>query len=572
MINKEILLVSIFGLFLSFSVQAQQNIYINQVGYQTTAAKQVYIDYKATDFEIYNTVTGKVVYKNSFNLHKKNDPNSGLTLYKGDFSELKLSGTFLVKINGSENSGITSYPFKISDTVFSNTIQLANKSLFLQRCGLEMEEKFVGQYARNKCHLDEAAYHPFEKRAGAKDISGGWHDAGDYGKYVAPGSVTIGILLTAYELNPEKFASDSWNIPESGNGIPDLLDEIKYELDWLFKMQRTDGAVHEKVHTKDYVQFIMPSEGNVPQFIYQVSSTATADFAAIMAHSSRTFKSSDENFATKCLDAAKRAYNYLEEYPEIFPSGGFKNPPDTKAGGYSDAFDKDERIWAAAELFIATGKKKFMKDFEMLNEHFKSEFSIVGWQNPATFAYYSLLMNDEIKTTEKLRLELKGKLKEYCDKQVAISKKDGFEIAMTPNSFTWGSNGTVLFKAINFLIGYEFTENQDYLDLATNHLNYILGTNPNKISYVTGVGTNRILHLHHAPTVSDMNVDPIPGILTGGPNKFRNDNSLMKTFNENTPPARIYLDNEESYSSNENTIYTNASLVFVASYLNGSLK
>lgn len=560
--------ILLIGLAFTMFTQAQQNIFINQIGYLSSAPKTVLLDYKADSFEIYNVNTGQHVFTNPFLLKKESDTNSGMTTYAGDFSDLKSSGKYLIKVYSSLNSGINSYPFYISDTVFSNMINLANKSLYLQRCGLEMEEKHVGKFAREKCHLQHAEYHPTCELKGKKEVTGGWHDAGDYGKYIAPGSVTIGLLLTAYQMHPEKFSNDTWNIPESKNGTPDLLDEIKYELNWMFKMQREDGAVHEKVHTKDYVQFVMPSEGKAQQYIYEVSSTATADFAAIMALSSRIYKTFDKELSEKCLNASLKAYKHLEKNPDIFPEGGFKNPADTKAGGYSDAFDKDERLWAAAELYLATGDKKYLNNFSKLNEHFKSEFTQVGWQNPSTLAYYSLLLSDANNKLASIQVELKAQLELYCKKQLETANSDGFGIAMKASDYVWGSNGTVLNKAINLQIAHHITKNQDYLDLSINHLNYILGLNPNKICYVTGVGSKRILHLHHAPTVADLNFEPIPGILSGGPNKYRDDAALMNVFTENTPPARIFLDNEESYASNENTIYTNASLIFVATYLN----
>jgi len=551
-----------------FSSFAQQNIYVNQVGYTPTSAKLFFTDYPADSFDIVNIHSETVAYHHVIELKTKNDVNSGLTLYTGDFSDLQLPGRYLIRVHSSLNSGISSYPFVISDSVYSEMIHLANKSLYLQRCGMAMKPHHAGKYTRNICHLDDAHYHPSTGQKGSKDVTGGWHDAGDYGKYIAPGSVTISILLLAHELNPEKFSSDSWGIPESGNGIPDLLDEVKYELDWMFKMQREDGAVHEKVHSKDYAQFVMPHEGQLNRYIYEVSSTATADFAAVMALSARKFKPFNPDYSAKCLVAAQSAYEYLQENPEVFPPGGFKNPSDTQAGGYSDAFDKDERIWAAAVLFITTGEKKYHQDFTSLYAQLSSEFSVLAWNNPSPLAYYSYLLNELTKNDETIRKQLKESLITFCDHQLKLATKDGFGMAMAPNDFIWGSNGHLLNKAMNLLIGYELTHDQNYLKLANHHLNYILGVNPLKKSYVTGVGTNRILHLHHAPTVADMHAEPIPGILTGGPNRLLQDRSLKNTFTNDTPPAKTFLDNEESYSSNENTIYANASLVFIAVYFN----
>ncbi len=555
--------------FLGHSIIAQQNIYINQVGYIAIGPKKVLVDYPAEQFDVINVTTGEIAFQGTLQLHKANDECSGMSLYEGDFSAVTGEGDYLVRVQSSLNSGITSYTFSIADDVYSEVLAKANKALFLQRCGMEMEAVYAGKYARKVCHTDNCFYHPNCEQEGEKDMTGGWHDAGDYGKYVAPGSVTIGILFASYEINKDKWQSDSWSIPESGNGVPDILDEIRYELDWLFKMQRHDGAVHEKIHTKDYVQFIMPSEGQVPQFTYEVSSTATADFAAIMAKSARIYKEIDQQLADRCLQAALLAYKYLEKHSQIVPVGGFKNPADTKAGGYSDAYDKDERIWAAAEMYLTTGKKRYLNDFNELNTIFNSRFAEAGWINPAALGFYSLLLAEDKQLTS-IQEQLKVGLANYCSDHKAIAKADGFGIAMQADDYTWGSNGTVMFKAMNLIMGDYLLNDKQSGEVALRHLDYILGMNPNKKCYVTGVGTNRILHLHHAPTVSDLNAEPVPGIMTGGPNKYRNDEALQAVFTDDTPPARVFLDNEESYSSNEHTIYTNAALQFVASYFNAA--
>lgn len=554
--------------FAGIQLQAQQNIYVNQVGYLSNAPKYFYTDYPADSFVVINTESGKFKFNGRITKRSEKDPLAGFSIYTGEFSGLKEPGSYVIKVYSSLNSGIVSYPFKISNDVFSDLLLLANKSLFMQRCGLALEEKYVGKYSRDVCHLDKAQYHANNKVEGKKDMTGGWHDAGDYGKYIAAGSVTIANLLQAYELKPQALASDSWGIPESGNGIPDILDEVRWELDWMLKMQREDGAVHEKVHTKDYVQFIMPSEGKVPQFIYEVSSTATADFVAIMARSARIFKQMDKELAKKYLDAAIKSYSYLEKNLDIFPPGGFKNPPDTKAGGYSDAYDKDERLWAAVELFITTGKKSYHKDFLELNKNFNEKFYEGSWISPTAYAHYSYLLSNNENIDTDTKNKIKENLLSYAEKQIEIANQDGFRIAMKANDYVWGSNGHLLNKAINLLIAYHITNEVKYRNLALTHLDNVLGTNAMKMCYVTGIGTKRVIHLHHAPSVADYIAEPVPGIMTEGPNKFLQDGALKNIYTKDTPPAKTYIDDVESYSSNENTIHGNSSLIFVVAYLN----
>ena len=177
-----------------FQLQAQQNIYVNQVGYLTHAPKYFYTDYAADSFAVINTETRKAVFKGEMELRKKNDPLAGFDIYTGSFTDLKTQGNYVVKVFSGLNSGIVSYPFDISDEVFTDLLLLANRSVFMQRCGIAMEEKHVGKYYRDICHLKKAQYHPTNNMEGEKDMTGGWHDAGDYGKYIAPGSVTIATL------------------------------------------------------------------------------------------------------------------------------------------------------------------------------------------------------------------------------------------------------------------------------------------------------------------------------------------------------------------------------------------
>lgn len=555
----------------SLSLQAQQNIYVNQIGYLPNAPKYVYIDYQAQGFTVFNMETGESAFEGAFELRSTYDSISGIAVYQGDFSELNAEGSYIIQIHNSLNSGITSYPFAISNEVYDEMIQVANKSLFLQRCGMPMEEKYAGKYARKVCHLDDAEYHHTATLKGKKDVTGGWHDAGDYGKYIAPGSVTLARYYWAYLLAPSFLGNDGWGIPESGNGLADVMDEMRYELEWMLKMQREDGAVHEKVHSKDYVQFVMPSEGHLPRYIYQVSSTATGDYAAIMAWTYRMFKSIDKEFAEECLESAKKAYDYLEKNPEIFPEGGFKNPEDTHAGGYSDDYDKDERLWAAIEMYISTGKEKYHNDFVELNKEFGDQFAETTWRNASSFAYFSYLLHDFEKDSE-MEISIKKRLINRCDSHLEIADADGFRAAMLADDYVWGSTGSMLSRALNHIVAFEVSKDKKYLDLATEQLNGVLGVNAMKTCYVTGIGTKTVLHLHHAPSCADLVPGPIPGILTGGPNKHLNDDALKRSFDENTPPAKTFLDNEESYASNENTIYTNASLVFVAAYISKAYK
>ena len=150
-------------------------------------------------------------------------------------------------------------------------------------------QPYAGVYYHSSCHPGDGFYHSSTGQSGFKLSTGGWHDAGDYGKYIVNAGITLGTSLLAYESFPSKFNQDDLNIPESGNSIPDLLDEVRYELEWYLKMQNSNGGVYFKLTKQQFESFIMPNNDSGMRYIYQLSSNATGDFVAVMARASRIF-------------------------------------------------------------------------------------------------------------------------------------------------------------------------------------------------------------------------------------------------------------------------------------------
>ncbi len=559
----------------AFAEIRENRVFINQVGYSPDAPKVVYSDFSANRFEVTDLDTQKVVLTGEMKQRSLHDAATGLMIYEGDFSSLVDPGRYVVKVGSDDENCARSYPFSIQQQPYAKLTQEAFKILYYQRCGFELKSDVAGVFNRPACHLELVEYHPTTGQTGKLELTGGWHDAGDYGKYIAPGSVTVGSMFLAYQINSEFWRSDNMAIPESGNGIPDLLDEMRYELEWMLKMQRTDGAVHEKIHTKDYVGFIMPDRPHEPRYLYEVTSTATGDFAAIMAWASTVFakEKSDPDFAEKCLHAAVQAYDYLNAHPEIFPEGGFTNPPDTVAGGYSDAQDKDERLWAAIELYLATGKDHYLSDANALMSSTEGEFGTMGWQNPQALGFLHYLLEhhrrtDEEKPNTQLAESIMENLLKQCEAEIKIAANDGFRVALELDDYVWGSNGIVVSRAMNHIVAYELTGDERFKELAVHQLHHILGTNCKSICYLTGQGSHSPENIHHAVVVADGIFTPIPGFLAGGPDPQLNDAVLKEIFSESTPPQQTYVDHVESYASNEITIYWNAFFLFVSAYFN----
>ncbi len=552
---------------LQFGIVFAQAVFVNQAGYLPDQSKFCYSVEGADSFYVADASTGSIKFRAAFTPGVTQDPATGLTTFIGDFTSFTEEGKFVIITSNSN----TSYSFTIGDTAFESVYKAAMKGFYFQRCGTALTSEYAGVYARAVCHTHDAVYHSTTGKAGSVVETGGWHDAGDYGKYVVNAGITVGTLLLGYEMFPSKFKYDDLNIPESGNGIPDLLDEVRYELQWMLEMQDTsDGGVYFKVTPANFAGFIMPASDNSTRYLYQKSTTATGDFAAVMAQAGRIYEKFDTAFASKCLTAAELAWQYLAANPTIVPVGGFKNPAGTYTGEYGDGNDSDERLWAAAELYESTGLAVYENYFQSNYNKSGVFTSTMGWPNVADLAQIAYLTGKQAGADATVKSELLSALKKYCDALVSIASADGLNVSIIPSQYGWGSNSAVLNNAVLLVVGYSLSGTDSYYRTALQQLNYILGCNRLNISFVTGIGTSSPMNPHHRPSYADGIEAPIPGLLVGGPDEYLDDAVLKAHFTSSTPPARCYVDDWQSYASNEIAINWNAPLVFVAGYMNES--
>jgi endoglucanase len=540
---------------------ALSSVMVNQAGYLPNGQKFFYADAAADSFKVIEKGSGTVVFSGAVTLAKANDPATGRTIYRGDFSALKRSGIYYISLSPLRQS----YEFPIADSVFQAPYRAALKGFYFQRCGQALSPFFAGIYARGGCHGNDGTFHTTADTSGFRTANGGWHDAGDYGKYIVNAGITVGTMQMAYEMFPERFSQDDLGILESGNGIPDILDEIRFELNWMLKMQHSNGGVFFKLTREQFEGFVMPSADNGTRYLYQVSTTATGDFAAVFARAARIYKPFDKKFSDSCLSVARKAWTYLAAHPTIVPVGGFKNPAGTATGEYGDGNDSDERLWAAAELFSTTGEAAF-------NSYYTSRYasggliSQMGWPNVRTMAHLAYLYTAQPSASTLNKLALKQSLLDHAVSLLTNAAKDGFSLSITTNEYYWGSNSGVLNNAILLILASREANEPAYLNAALNHLNYIFGTNAHDLSFVTGIGAHHVMNPHHRPSSSDGIAEPVPGLLAGGPEQGRSDDVLKAKFTASTPPALIYTDETGSYASNEIAINWNAPLVFVAGY------
>lgn len=522
-------------------------IHTNQVGYLPNADKIAVFkgeNLEGTTFDVVDANTNEVVYSGTLS-NEKVYSKANETLCYGDFSNVKTEGTYYIQ---TETLG-KSYNFNIASNTYDSLLNDTLKMFYLQRCGTEVEDTNVGH---STCHDTLATIYGTTEKI---DVSGGWHDAGDYGRYVVAGSKAVADLLLAYDNNPSIF-TDSVGIPESGNGIADILDEVRYELDWLLKMQDlSTGGVHHKVTCANFPGYIMPQYETEELIVTPVTTTATADFCAVMSMAYEYYKDIDQDFAELCLERSKLAYTFLEENPNLI----YSNPKDITTGDYGDTNDRDERYWATAQLFKATGDSKYLNDFETMASSMVSsglDWATVG--EYGNFAYLSA--NSELKNPE-----IVEKISKYvinsANSLVSTSQNDGYGVSVS--KFNWGSNMTIANNGMDLYFANSISENSEYASIANEQLNYLLGKNALGTSFVTGYGTVSPEHPHHRPSMKSEHA--VYGMLVGGVNQNLEDN-FAEALLMDEPPAKCYVDNAESYSTNEVTIYWNSPFINLLSY------
>ncbi len=533
-----------------------ETILVNQAGYLPEATKVALLRADADIFELIDVTTGRNVYA-----AQPGEPQywdlSGDTVRPADFSAFSKPGTYRICLEGTD---VCSALFRIGDDVYSEITRGAVRSYYLNRSGIEITEGFGGKWARAAGHPDTAVIiHTSAASAGRPagtviSSPGGWYDAGDYNKYIVNSSITNYTLLLFYQMFPEYCRSLNLNIPESNNDIPDLVDELLWNLRWYLTMQDpADGGVYHKLTNLFFCGFVMPDQATDPRYVVMKSTAATLDFAAVTAMAYRVFANdpSEElrTLATTCLEASDKAMKWAEAHPDII----YIQPADVSTGAYGDGNLSDELFWAKAETSLAHGT--------VPGPGFIDGVSAVtpSWNQSATLGLISLALNAD-ESFAGLRDEASRLLTSYADELVNNSLNCPYRISL--DSFAWGSTSDVANQAMIKIVAMKLTDSVRYLPSVQADLNWLLGTNPTGYCFVTGFGTLSPMHIHHRPSGADGVPEPVPGFLVGGPNTVVM-NDCQPPVERSTFPAKSYSDAECSYSTNEIAINWNAPLVFL---------
>ncbi len=541
---------------------APASIKVNQLAFPPTASKlAVVADTAASNFEVIDAASGKRVLRGSIGPAALWKPSME-TVRLADFSALRTPGRYRIRV-----AGVLSDPFSIQAGAYRSLNSAALKGFYFNRTAIALSPAHAGVYARAAGHPDDkvlvhASAATSARPAGTVIASAkGWYDAGDYNKYIASSAISTYTLLAAFEHFPAYFTRHDVGIPESGNAMPDILDEALWNLEWMLSMQDpADGGVYHKLTNQRFDGMVMPDQAmSEPRYVVRKSTAATLGFAATIAAASRVFKPYDAPLAARMLAAAEAAWKWSLAHP----AQHFKNPADVVTGEYGDEKVDDELTWAAAELYISSANDSYYAAMKPQ----AAGATVPAWDDVRGLAWMSLAHHRARLSPVADRALIAERIGSLAATLRAHWHTSAYRVAMQTPDFVWGSNAVVLNQSMMLLQAYRMDGKADNLRAAQSGLDYVLGRNATGYSFVTGFGARPSLHPHHRPSQTDKVAAPIPGFLTGGPQPGQQDKAECPTPYPSALAALSYLDHVCSYASNEIAINWNAPLVYVTAAL-----
>ncbi len=576
----------------------------NQVGYFTHAAKKatwITENQSRTAFELLDE-SGNTVYTGE-SQPMGIDEDSGDSVQILDFSDFQEAGTYTLQAGDS-----VSRPFTIGGTdAYSGLLYDSLNYFYQNRSGIEIESTYItsgdaSALARAAGHANDTArittdWNDLNSNGGTQNVTGGWYDAGDHGKYVVNGGISVWMMQNQYERalkagTESAYADGTMSIPENSNSYPDLLDEARWEIEWMLKMMVQDGEyedmVYHKVHDIKWTALgLAPADDTEERIIKPPTTCATLNLAAACAQAARLWEPYDKAFAEQCLEAAEDAYEAAKAHPDLYA------PLDQSIGGgpYGDTDATDEFYWAACELYRTTGDDDYYKDMKQSDWFLKLPTTLdrgedngtVGsfdWGNTAALGSMTLAQDMSCLSSSEAS-DLESAITAAADTYLNLEAEQGYgqpygqsklSYEDDTTGYVWGSNSFVADNAIVLAVAYDLTDDAQYMDGVISAVDYLLGRNPMDYSYVTGYGSHAVANPHHRYW-SAQSVEGFPsapaGVLVGGPNSGMQDPWVKGSgwVKGKIAPAKCYLDHVEAWSVNECTINWNAPLAWLSGFL-----
>lgn len=486
-------------------------------------------------------LAGQQVYKGSPRVWGggSEDASSGDKAWWFDFSTVKTPGDYYI-LDVANN--VKSYTFQINKSIYNNVLKQAVRTFFYQRAGFAKDATYAGEaWADAASHLQDSkarAYNDMGNAATEKDVSGGWYDAGDYNKYTNWTSSYVVQMMLAYLEKPEAWGDD-YNLPESGNKIPDLLDEAKWGIDHLLRMQQKNGSV---LSIASLSHASPPSKATGTTYYGAINTSSAHSVAGAFALASTVYRKLGMTvYADTLLKRAKAAWNWSGANPNVVWNNNDPNFGSKGIGaGQQEQSDYDRkigRIKAAIFLFAATGEATYRSyvDANFRTAHLLEWTSAYPFEGEAQDAllYYTTLTTATSATKKAILNAYASGMEGEHNLGAYVSETDPYRAHL--KDYTWGSNniksiqGTMFHNMISY--GVDPTQEEDARNAALGYLHYIHGVNPLSFVYLSNMyahgaenGVNEFYHSWFTDKsakwdrVGTSTYGPAPGFLVGGAN------------------------------------------------------
>ncbi|WP_329114317.1 glycoside hydrolase family 9 protein [Streptomyces sp. NBC_01465] len=549
---------------------------VNQYGYTTSGPKKASVVDDSTTpvpWRLLNA-SGTAVAEGRTRVQGE-DAESGDHVHLADFSKVRTVGTGYTLVVGDASSE----PFAIADNPYKTLAKDALGFFYASRSGTPIEAQYAGAaYARPAGHVGVAPNKGDTEvpcLPGTCDYSlnvqGGWYDAGDQGKYVVNGALADWQLMDSYERSLRQGdrtgRSDGLlSIPENSNGVPDVLDESRWETEFLLSMQvpagkPLAGMVHHKVHDLAWTALpTRPDRDTQPRYLHPPSTAATLNLAAAGAQCARVWAPYDRAFAQRCLTAARTAWQAALAHPDVYA-------PDSDSvggGAYDDTEVGDEFSWAATELYATTGDRRYLR-------HIDTQITSAGfsWRDTGALADLTVVRLPN-RFPARMVAAARKRVLAVADGYVRDEQSQGYPNPYLPadGAYVWGSNSATANNALVIATAYDLTHRGRYRDAVLESMDYLLGRNALNQSFVTGYGTRASHNQHHRTWAHQLDATlpaPPAGSLAGGPNSALQDPVAQQNL-PGCAPATCYIDDIFSYSTNEVAINWNSALAWTAAF------
>ncbi|MCG3729354.1 glycoside hydrolase family 9 protein [Vibrio cincinnatiensis] len=590
---------------------------VNQVGYFINATKHATVATQAVSpvgWKLFDTNQNIVAEGQTipFGLNKSSGENVQLI----DFSHVKTPMTKATL----EVEGNRSHPFAINDTIYSKMKYDALSFFYQQRSGIDILPEYVqrADLARPAGHQPEivTCFNQTDAKGNSwpgceltLDVTGGWYDAGDHGKYVVNGGISVWTLTNYYEREKQAnsnrssaFADGKVAIPENKNQFNDLLDEARWMMDFLMAMQVPEnnhiwvpegdqsnqldnlnltqidasGMAFHKVADDAWTGMPLPPHKDPrDRFLSYPTTAATLNLAATAAQCARVWKELDPSYAQRCLTSAEKAWKAANQHNNIYAYDNFVG-----SGPYDDTELDDEFYWAAAELFTTTGKEEYKQVIQASPYYLatpKGDINATGdvyWQGVSGAGTLTLAIVPNklpAKEIEKAR----ANIIQTADNYYQSIANEGYRIPYTTEEYPWGSNSNLMNRSIFLGVAYDFTKNPKYVQGIIDAMDYILGRNPLDQSYVSGYGSRPLLNPHHrfwAHPVDSESPLVAPGVMSGGPNSINFSDPVASSMKGKCIGQTCWKDDIGAWTLNEITINWNAPFFWAVSFLDETVQ